>query len=350
MNTFQNKIQDMSASSFFLSIGKTLYRLSPAQRLWWGGVLGNALRWLSPSRARITLDNLSRAYPDAPASWLRSVQRGAYHNLGVTLLEILIFPHLTPGETRAMVEFRNLHLIEEAYQEKQGIVLISGHYGNWELVAFALPLVVDLPISVIVTEQANKHVDTLLHWYRSRTGNSLIPMDKAARQIIACLKRGEAVAMLADQAATPETDVFVPFFGHLACTYEAPAALTLRYNAPMIVGFAERKDDGRYIVELQRIRHDDLKFDKEGLYRLTLRHVAALEEAVRRRPGLWAWQHKRWKHTPPDAAPHLTFESKIDDAPASNNEPSEESSEELNESNNPENNNSEKNNPEKTPQ
>jgi KDO2-lipid IV(A) lauroyltransferase len=305
-----NKIQDISASSFFLSVGKTLYRMSPVQRQRWGGVLGTVLRWLSPSRARITLENLRRAYPDAPISWLRSVQRGAYHNLGVTLLEMTMFPHLTPGETRAMVEFHNLHLIEEAYQEKRGIVLVSGHYGNWELMAFALPLVVDLPVSIIVTEQANKQVDTLLHWYRSRTGNNLIPMDKAARQIIACLKRGEAVALLADQAATPETDVFVPFFGQLACTYEAPAALTLRYGAPMIVGFAERKEDGHYVVNLHRIQHEDLKFNAEGLYRLTLRHVAALEEAVRRRPGLWAWQHKRWKHTPPDTSPHLAFSQK----------------------------------------
>jgi KDO2-lipid IV(A) lauroyltransferase len=248
------------------------------------------------------LDNIRQAFPEHSAEWHKHLQRACYDNLALTLLEVMMFPHLTPSETRSMVEFRNLHLIEDEYQHKRGIVLLSGHFGNWELVAFALPLVVDLPISVVITEQTNKYLNDLLRWYRTRTGNTLIRMDNAARHIISTLKRGEAIAMLADQAATPETDVFVPFFGRLACTYEAPAVLSLRYNAPLIVGFAERMSNGRYVVELQKIPHEDLRADQDGIYHLTCRHVAALERMIRKRPELWSWQHKRWKHTPPSSA------------------------------------------------
>lgn len=263
--------------------------------------MGTLLRWLSSSRARVTLDNLRRAFPEMSEQERITIQRASYYNLGITFVEILMFPHLTPAETRAMVEFRNLHFIEDEYQHKNGLVLLSGHYGNWELLAFALPLFVDLPISVIVMPQSNNYAEMYLNWYRARTGNQLIPMDKAARTMIECLKTGEAIALLADQAATPETDVFVPFFGHDACTYEAPAVLSLRYNAPIIVGFAERLPDGNYLVELQRIPSEDLKNTREGVRELTNRHVKVLEEYIRKRPELWSWQHKRWKHPPPPA-------------------------------------------------
>ncbi len=279
-------------------LGVVSYRLSPLARERWGHAIGTALRLLSASRARVTLDNIAQAFPEQPHEWHLAVQCSSYHNLGITLLELLMFPHLLPSETRELVEFRNLHLIEDEYQHKQGLVLVSGHYGNWELMAFALPLFVNLPISVIVTHQSNSYADRYLQWYRSRTGNHLIPMDKAARQVIERLRAGEAVAMLADQAATPEKDVFVPFFGRLACTYEAPAALALRYNASMLIGCTERMDDGRYVVDIQRIPHEDLAPTKDGIRELTCRHVAALEAIIRKRPELWAWQHKRWKHSP----------------------------------------------------
>jgi Kdo2-lipid IVA lauroyltransferase/acyltransferase len=284
----------------FLRLGRWLYRMDAASRERWGVRIGTFLRRVSASRERVTYDNLRHAFPTQTEEWLQNTLRASYNNLGTTFVEVLTFPHLMPSEARAMVEFRNLHIIEEEFQKKQGLVLLSGHFGNWELMAFALPLVVDLPISVIVTEQANSFVNDLLRWYRTRTGNKLIPMDNAARTIISTLKQGEAIAMLADQAAMPETDVFVPFFGREACTYEAPAVLTLRYNASMIVGFAERLPNGTYVVELQKIKHEDLSAAKDGVRRLTLRHVAALEEIVRKHPAMWSWQHKRWKHSPPE--------------------------------------------------
>jgi KDO2-lipid IV(A) lauroyltransferase len=112
------------------------------------------------------------------------------------------------------------------------------------------------------------------------------------------LRQAEAIALLADQAATADRDVFVPFFGIPAATYEAPAALALKRNAAIFTAFAVRGADGRYTAEFHRIPHEDLSPDKDGILELTRRHVQSLEDAIRQRPDLWAWQHRRWKHTP----------------------------------------------------
>ncbi len=87
--------------------------------------------------------------------------------------------------------------------------------------------------------------------------------------------------------------------GRPAVTHEAPAQLALRLAAPIIIGFACRKPDGIYTVRLEEIPFDDLSNTAEGRKELTKRHVAALENIIRRYPEQWAWQHKRWKYEAP---------------------------------------------------
>lgn len=283
-------------TSLLRTLGIMAYRLSPARRARLGVFAGDVLRLLSASRRRITLENLHRAFPDNTSKWLENTARASYRNLGTTLVELLTFPHITPSEARAMIDMRGTEQIEEEVRKGRGVILVSGHFGNWELLAFAFPLYTNIPTSVIVAPQSNKYAEEYLHWYRSRTGNRMIQMDRAARAIVERLRNAEAIALLADQAATADRDVFVPFFGTPAATYEAPAALTLKRNAPMFTAFAVRGTDGRYTVEFRRIPHEDLPPNKEGIIELTRRHVAALEDAIREHPDLWAWQHRRWKH------------------------------------------------------
>lgn len=280
-------------------VGVVSRNLSQRGRTALGRFLGNVIRWVSSSRYAVTLDNLSHAFPDKTVEWKRATADAAYHNLGITLAELMAFPALTEADIRSMITYKNLDLIEEAGKEGKGVILLSAHYGNWELLAFALPLFTAVPVSVIVKPQQNTYADTLLNTYRTRTGNALISMYRAARDIVRLLSEGKAIALLADQSATADKDIFVPFFGRPAATYEAPAALALRFNAPIVMGFAERQQDGSYIVDLHRIPHEDLAYDSEGITELTRRHVAMLEEAVRKRPDLWVWQHRRWKHRPP---------------------------------------------------
>ena len=281
--------------------GRFAYRLSREQRTHLGHIVGDAMRMLSSERRRTALENLAIAFPDAPIAWRQATMRSSYHNLGVTLVELLTFPLITPREAREMMDLQGIDRIESALQQGSGVLLLSGHFGNWELLGFTLPLYVDISTTIIVAKQSNKIAETYLSWYRLRTGNRTAPVHNAARSIIHAVQNGEAIAMLADQAAPPEHNVFVPFFGRAASTYQAPARIALRYNVPMFVAFAERLENGCYRAVITPIPHEDLSCNAEGIRTLTERHTAALETAIRQHPDLWVWQHKRWKYLPSES-------------------------------------------------
>jgi KDO2-lipid IV(A) lauroyltransferase len=188
-------------------------------------------------------------------------------------------------------------MINELHSRGKGVILLSGHFGNWELLAYSAGLFSGLPALIIVKPQKNKVADDLLNSYRMQRGNSVISMYNAAFTIFKQLKKGGVVALLADQSATKDKDIYIDFFGIPAATYESPAELALKLDVPIVMGFAVRQSDGTYSVDLQEIKHDDLEHNKEGIEELTRRHVSALENAIRANPNHWAWQHRKWKHT-----------------------------------------------------
>ncbi len=291
-------ILDKFLTRLLLLIGWVSSKMSRQQRTAFGRLLGSAMRLISPHREQITIDNIRASFPDKSKQWAIRTAEASYKNLGITLAEVLVLKYLTDDEIKDYVHYENAHLINDMYNRGKGLILLSGHFGNWEYLAYSAGLFSKLPITVIVKPQKNRFADVILNQYRIRGGNKVISMYNAARGIVKTLGKGGIVALLADQSATKDKDIFVDFFGRPAATFESPAALALKYKVPIIIGFAVRCDDGRYNVNLSEIKCDDLEYNKDGIAELTKRHVFILEEAIRERPELWAWQHRKWKHSP----------------------------------------------------
>ena len=265
-----------------------------------GEIIGDILRLASSGRKNITLENIAKSFPEKDRTWHISVMKDSYRNLGITLAELLALPSFEENDIREMIKYENAELINEIYSRGKGLMLLSGHYGNWELLAYSAGLYSQIPITIIVKPQKNKYADELLNKYRTQAGNEVISMYHSARKVFKILRNGGALALLADQSASKEDDIFIEFFGRKASTFQSPAFLALKLDVPIIMGFAVRQPDYTYRVRLQEIRHDDLDPDEEGIKELSRRHVKMLENAIREHPGLWAWQHRRWKHTPKD--------------------------------------------------
>ncbi len=263
-----------------------------------GALLGNIMRLLSSKRKQITLDNIKSSFPERAHSWHKKILKGSYKNLGITLAEILAFKSFSREDFENYIKYENIELITDLLAKKRGVILLSGHYGNWEMLAYTAGLFTDLPVLIIVKKQRNKFVDTHMNKIRTRNGNNVVAMSKAARPIVKAVREGKAIALLADQSPSKDSDLVVDYFGKPTLTFDSPAAIALKFNVPIVMGFAERQKDGTYYVKLKEVKHDDLSDNEEGIRELTRRHVAALEEAVKKRPDLWAWQHRRWKHSP----------------------------------------------------
>ncbi len=293
-----NRIIDYIVSSILYILCFISQHITDHFRINLGRLIGDILRVISQKRYGITLDNIAKSFPDKSISDCKNIAAKSYQNLGITMMELMAIPKMSEDYLKQKVVYENIELINELGKKGNGVILLSGHYGNWELLAYTAGYFTGIPVTIIVKPQRNKIADSTLNTYRTYHNNKVVSMYKAARPIVSELRKGNMVALLADQSATKDKDIFVDFFGRPAATYESPAAMALRLNAPIVIGFSERQSDGKYRVKLQEIPHEDLKDREDAVQILTERHVKVLENQIRKIPELWAWQHKRWKHKP----------------------------------------------------
>jgi len=292
------KLSDYIISYFLLFLGKISQQLSIVDRGKLGKFIGNILRYLSKTRANVTLSNIKMALPELNESEQVRIMNGSYHNLGITLIELLSIPIITKQDIEKYFKFKNLELVQEVHNRGKGLIFISGHFGNWELIAYSMGILTGIPITIVAKPQSNQVSDKILNSYRSKGGNKIVPMASAAREIFSSIRSNGAIGLLVDQSADWQKDIFVDFFGHPAVTYEAPAKLSFKFDVPIIIGFAVRQDDYTYNVEMKELDRSGLENYPDPIKELTIRHVQELENIIRKHPEQWSWQHKRWKHKP----------------------------------------------------
>lgn len=286
-------------TSLLLAVGFVSRRCSAAGRITLGKLIGRVLQLASSRRRMITAENVAKALPHLDSKDQHSIVRGAYENLGIVLVELLAMPGMTRSKLLQQVSMPGFDKVIERHKKGLPTILLSAHYGNWEYLAVVAGILLEAPIAIVVHPQSNASANEILDSYRTMFGNVLLPMHAAARPLVKLLSGGGTAAFLVDQHGHPDKDPWIDFMGRPTPTYEAPAALALRFNAPIFCTFAERSPDGHYIARFEEIDMSDLSNTKEDIVELTRRHVHALEKAIHQRPELWSWQHRRWRYEPP---------------------------------------------------
>lgn len=287
-------------SNLFIALLLYIFRafvilLPDSIRIKIGRLIGRSLILLSGKRKRITLENIRLSSLDLDDSQVYQVMKESYENLGITLVELMVIDKYTKEELKRKIKFKNLELIKNAHKEGNGVILLSAHYGNWELLAYAAGIFLNNPINIVVKYQMNPYADKMLRNLRKRGGNKLFDMKKAAISMVKLLKSGDIVALLADQRANKDSDLILKFLGRDAIVYRAPGTLALKMGSPVIIGFAERDINGTYTVDLKEIKVDDSKFNEENVKLFTEEYLKLMENQIKKVPGQWAWQHNRWE-------------------------------------------------------
>ena len=178
------------------------------------------------------------------------------------------------------------------------MILLTGHYGNWELAGYLFGLF-GYPTYSVARTLDNPYLDRFLRAFRERTGQKLIPKTGGYDQILEVLQSGQALSMLADQDAG-QRGMFVDFFGRPASTHKAIALLAIEHQAPVVVGVARRIGPGlRYEIRCAEvIQPGEFTGSADDARLLTQRYTSALEELIRQDPTQYLWLHRRWKHQP----------------------------------------------------
>lgn len=252
--------------------------------------------YLIPIRKKITIDNLTKAFPELDKKHILKIAFGSYKSFAITLAEILLTPSLTKEEMIRMVKCINSDLILKKYNEGNGLILLSAHFGNWEYIANSVALQINMKVSVIVKPLRNHLVSQWMNKMRTRWINEVVLLGVSIRQIYNVLKEKKIVAMVADQRG-PEDSIKLNFFGRKTSVLIGPAVLSLKTNAPLIYGIPIRQKDYSYLVEFVEISRENLPAEIDAKSEeLSRRHLVYLESVIRRYPEQWLWMHNRWRH------------------------------------------------------
>ena len=261
--------------------------------------LGSFLGWLAfdvlRMRRKVTLINLGNSLGKGKDG-LAKIGRRAYQNIGKSMVEYALFPSLDKEKILRMVEFEGTENFDEALRKRKGAVLVTGHFGSWELMGAATRQK-GYPVDFLVGEQHNLLIDDLMNDYRRSVGIGIIKMGAAAKGIIRALKNNRFVAMLSDQDAGSDGTV-VEFFNRPASTPKGPAAFALKMDAPVIMAFIIRENQKKQRIIIEKPIFVEKTSDKENdIQRLTQAYTRVLEEYIRKYPEHWFWPHRRWKST-----------------------------------------------------
>jgi KDO2-lipid IV(A) lauroyltransferase len=276
-----------------------LARLLPmpwAERL--GAAVGDLVYWCVPRYRAVARRNMAAALEwEAPR--VEAAVRQVFRNIGKTLIEFLRMPIISPSEIRQLCHLEGLEYVHAGLAAGRGVLLITAHYGNWELIAARL-VEAGVRLNVVARDADDPATNAMINGIREQCGYRVIPRQSAPRGVLAALRRNEVVAMLIDQN-TIEGGEFVPFFGRLAATVTGPAVLALRTGAAVIPGFCRRRPDDSHLAfgfpPVTLPRTGDMDADVRAL---TAHLTALIEAQVRADPTQWFWIHDRWRHRPPE--------------------------------------------------
>lgn len=261
-----------------------------------GAGLGR-LVYLLGIRRRVSLEGLSRAFPELSAPERRRLARRCYATLGRGLIEVLLARRISEEALDRLVRFDGYERYEAANAQGRGVVVAIGHFGNWELLMRACASR-GVKLAVITRNLRGKLNEALLGM-RREVGVTLLGSRDSAGEALRRLRAGETLAVAVDQNMRRERGIFVDFFGTPACTTPAAAVMSLRTGAPLLAAFPVRQPDGthRVVVQGPFAAPEDAR-GHQAVVALTEQVTRAVEQMVRDHPEHWYWLHRRWKTRP----------------------------------------------------
>ncbi|HEX8252633.1 MAG TPA: tetraacyldisaccharide 4'-kinase [Thermoanaerobaculia bacterium] len=258
----------------------------------WGTRLGAFASRVLRGRDRLAMRNLREAFPEKSARELRRTLDACWRHFGREVLLYLQMQNLSLEEVAARCPLVNRELLDESIARGSGTVLISAHWGGWEVAGLALMAAVENVLTV-ARPLDNELLEADLQKFRERTGAEVVDRRKAARALLRGLADNGVVALLPDQAVLPREGVLVPFLGRPGWTTPAPAKMAIRANATIVFAFCI-PDGLRHRLEFEQpIRAAE--FTDPVL--LTERINDVISRRIREHPELWLWMHDRWKWT-----------------------------------------------------
>jgi len=264
-------------------------------------LVGDLLYRLDGRHRRRAIRNLRASFPGLPDETARRLARRSCQHLVMVGAEVLCMPRLMHFNAFfRYVDIRGCLSSLPYVAGERPCLLISGHFGNWEMVGYAMAAM-NLPITSVARPLDNPYLNTYIQRLRERSGQKILLKFGVTEEALAELEKGRPLGFIADQDAG-RRGFFVDFFGRKASAYKSIAYLAMEQNVPIVVGGAYRvgKTFQYRIVMTDVIHPEAYPRGVDGAMAITQRYTSAIERLVRLAPDQYLWVHRRWKTRPPE--------------------------------------------------
>ena len=258
------------------------------------------------TRYPIARENIRRAFGDKYSD--REVDViifRMWQHLFRVVTEVIQFPRRLHGDRiHDALVYRTKEPAVRALTSGRPVILLSGHFGNWEMSIAAFGIF-GFKMAVVARALDNPYLDNWFRNFRESTGHTMIDKRGGSKRMNELLAAGKHIALLADQDAG-QRGIFVDFFGHPASTFKSIALMAMEHDAIIAVGYSIRLPDSSHknwvqfemgcagAVDPREATSDD------PVAEITQKFTLALEQAVARAPEQYFWVHRRWKTAPSD--------------------------------------------------
>ncbi|MDD3050391.1 MAG: lysophospholipid acyltransferase family protein [Candidatus Cloacimonetes bacterium] len=243
------------------------------------------------TRGRLAYDQIKMVFPEKSEDEIDVILKKTFRMMALTGVESYL------GDSEKLLKrcrTERLEILEEALKLTKGVLLATGHFGNWELAGKFLATKYP-PVGVIIKKQRNRYFNEYTNRSRNKYGIVLIYLRNSLRQTMQLLKKNGIVAILTDQNAG-KNGVKLDFLGHPASVHTGIAKISQRTGSPILPAFAVRNEDGIHTFYFENlIFPEEFSNNDEGIIEITKKLINIQEKYIYRFPEQWFWVHKRWK-------------------------------------------------------
>ncbi len=259
-------------------------------------LLGSIAWKVTPSwRKAMAVENIKECL-GLPDNRAREIAEASVRRFGRMLVEVLRFPTLTPENFKKSVTIEGAEYLDAAFKQDKGVILCTGHYGNWELLGASVALL-GYPILSIARKQNNSAMDDFINEYRELTGQK-ITYNRGENSMLAInriIKDKKILGVLYDQDSGKD-GIDVLFFGKESMAPTGAALLSRIHGAPMIPLFIHNEEDEKFTIKIYPPLYAKKTTDRlQDLRQPTEELMVIAEHEIISDPAMWFWVHDRWK-------------------------------------------------------
>ncbi len=245
-------------------------------------------------RKEVVIRNLKNAFPDKDDSEIKKIAKNYYRHLCDTLIEALKSINLSYNKIQKRYNFKNLEIFNKLFNQEKDVVLLLGHYGNWEWMNI-FPPTVKYIVLAIYQPLRNKSFDRIMNQIRSKYGVIPVPMNEVYKCLLNYRNKNQRVLtyFLADHRPHKSTHFWTNFFNQEASFHLGAEKIAKKLNQAVVFMSANKIKRGYYDVDFEILCNNP---QNTAEYEITTAFVKKMEEIIKNKPEYWTWSHKRWKY------------------------------------------------------